>query len=161
MKIGYEVEGRFKGLYTLFMTAEQAVSFFEFKSLKKRAFPEGAADTIEKVRHIYVSSTPGSVYLSPTDDCLRMWNELGLPVTYETNYISDREKYPSNVHVMLRVDDSHSYESFWSLYGTDQIKFSRDQLVYCVTKENMSVTRPVDFNGDMEFVARTDDHFRV
>ncbi len=163
MKIGYEVEGRFKGLYSLFMTSDEAVSFFQFKSLKQRAFPEGSADTIEKVRHIYVSDTPTSgSQLSPTDKCLRIWNELGLPVTYETNYIRERNKFPPNVHVMLRVDNTGlAFESFWELYDTDQIKFSLDQTVYCVTKENMSVTFPSHFSGDIEFEARTDENFRV
>jgi hypothetical protein len=162
MKIGYEVEGRFKGLYTLFMNSEHAVTFFEFKSLKERAFPPGSADSIEKVKHVYVSDSADQPFLmNGVEDCFLAWNEMGMPVTYETAYVGDRDLFPPNVHIMLRIDGSlGGFESFWKLRLTDQVKFSKDQTVFCVAKENMTVTLPHEFMDDIEFDARSGEEFR-
>lgn len=165
MKIGFEVEGRYKGLYTLFMKADEALDFFAYRSLKQRA-SRSIDDKIEKVRHIYISDHEN--ILRPADTCLQKWDELGLPVTIEVTRVNSwRAVFTKNVHLMLAVVDGDflTNTSFWNLLPTDQIKFSSPKgpahMVYCVTKENMSVTKPEDFDGDFEFEALCDDKFRT
>ena len=164
MKLGKEVEGAYQGLYTLFMDGYEAVTFFEFKSLKERAFPIGSADTIEKVEHIYVSDHAG--YVMPDSICLAKWKEFGLKVTLEVRNVLRREAYPDNVTFMLNITDGAQFsnKSFWNLYPNDQIKFALPVdgsfMVRCVTVGSMTMTAPEDFAGDIEFVARTDDRFK-
>ena len=164
MKLGKEVEGRLKGLYTLFMDGKEARTFFEFKSLKERAFPLGSADSIEEVEHIYVSDLDSC--MTPDAECFAKWKEFGLKVTLEVDRVSLREDYPDNVTVMLNVTDNSLYasRSFWRLLPNDQVKFvlpvEDSFMVRCVTVGSMTMTAPEDFAGDIEFVARTDDRFK-
>lgn len=158
MKLGYEVEGRLKGLYTLFLSAKEAKEFFEFSSLKERAVPKGSADSIDKVQHIYISDMANII--GHLDYCLYRWQELGLNVTLEVTEVRNRASYPKNVSFMLHIATNLSLRyanSFFELAGTDQIKFAEREgnahLVYCVTKENMTKTWPSDFENDIEFSA--------
>lgn len=156
MKIGYEVEGRLKGLYTLFMDGEEAKEFFDFPSLRKRAEPEIPPNILELVRHIYISDIYGVI--KPDAECLVKWALMGMMITIETRSVAPhtRFRYPECVGIMFNVGDAYSnkvMDSFLELKDTDQIKFSHDNYVWCVTKENMTKTAPLDFMGDFEFTA--------
>ena len=166
MKLAKEVEGVNTGVYTLFLDALEARTFFEFSSLKKRAYPEGSADSVEQVKHIYVSDTHN--LLSPKADCLRVWNDLNLMVTIEVSVlVYDRKEYPSNVTFMFNLSNNQSNHAnvFFLLKEVDQIKFHRETLdgpeVVCFVKGTGVYTAPSAFKDDIEFTARTDDHFRI
>jgi hypothetical protein len=117
MKIGREVEGRFRGLLTLFLDAHEALDFFERPSLKAACKNQEAKDLIEKVRHIYI--TDHTHYLTPNSYCLKMWGELGFVVCIERRRVTDRDMWPSHVSFLLAVEHPDVSE----LFGTDQIKF--------------------------------------
>lgn len=156
MKLGKEVEGKFSGLYTLFMTAQEAIEFFNYKSLKDRALPFGAAQGVDHVQHIYISDHLNILHASHF--CLFQWNNLNLPVTIECTALRVlRDEYPPNVHIMLAVANGLDINSFWSLLPTDQIKFSRpyngSHQVKCVMVGSMINTEPEAFGADIEFTA--------
>lgn len=166
MRLGYEVEGRLKSIYTLFMDAKEAKEFFQFKSLKERAVPAGSANTIERVKHVYISDHENTI--GCLADCLYRWLDMGMPVTLEVTNVWFREKYPANVMFMLNIKDKSSdlfTSSFSRLAETDQIKFAVPSgvgfQVWCVTKENMTKTLPEDFDGDIEFKAARTAKFRT
>jgi hypothetical protein len=155
VKIGNEAEGRFKGLYTLFLTAKEARIFFNFKSLKERILSSSrlfSDHNIDRIRHVYISDH-GNMF-GPKESCLFFWADMKMPVTLERTEIKDRLYYPKNVHMMLAIEDKgKTNTAFWELAPTDQIKFSAPKghahQVFCVTKENMSLTNPEDFDGDI------------
>lgn len=166
MKLGNEVEGKLKGLYTLFMDAKEAKEFFQFKSLKERAVPAGIANTIERVKHVYISDHENTI--GCLADCLYRWLDMGMPVTLEVTDVRFRDKYPANVMFMLNIKDDSSYHftsSFSRLADTDQIKFAVPSgvgfQVWCVTKENMTKTYPAAFDNDIEFKASRATKFRT
>lgn len=145
MKIGIEVEGRLKGLPTLFMTANEALVFFNYKSLKDAVDPQHHK-YIDQVRHVYVSDHANILYA--TDYCMVQWKDMAMPVTLERTFIDlcDAKEMPANVTIMLTVDS----RGFWNLRPQDQVKFSLNEHVHCMAVENMTVTEPKDFEGDIE-----------
>jgi hypothetical protein len=164
MKLGFEVEGRLSGLYTLFMDAKEAMEFFNYKSLKDRSTPKSAVASVERVQQIYVSDHANDI--QPYADCLKKWYELGLPVTLERTEIYNRDSYSKNVTIMLTITDTGSLfnDSFWNLYDTDQVKFSRttfdgSNTVRCITVGNMMLTQPQAFADDITLKVSTDKKF--
>lgn len=158
MKLGLEVEGKLSGMYTLFMSASEALEFFSYESLKKRALPPGKANRVDKVQHIYISDHENTIRGDAA--CLREWFNLNLSVTLEVTAVENRHWYPTNVGIMLAIVDgpkSTFSSSFWKLDSADQVKFSRPSggahQVKCVMVGNMFNTNPREFSGDTEFTA--------
>lgn len=143
MKYGIEVEGRLKGLRTLFMTAEEALVFFEYKSLKDAIDPS-LHHLTDKIDHIYISDHNNTITAGL--ECIKIWDSLNLQVTLERTEMNNRTTYPDNVLIMLLV----SNPSFWDLEYNDQIKFSRDLRVFAVPLTSMIETRPAAFAEDIE-----------
>jgi len=174
MKLGFECEGRLKGLYTLFMDAKEALEFFRFKSLKERALPSGVTEanghSVDCIRHIYVSDLQN--ILTGTEKCFETWFDLYLPVTVEVSAIEDRYKWPANVTLMFNISEASKANSstidasFWSMFDTDQIKFTRlgnnnNYRVRCLTIQSMIPTSPDEFDGDLEFKVSRANKYRV
>lgn len=135
MKIGKEVEGRHIGLKTLFCSAEEFM-----------------ADA-GKVNHVAELWGVHQIYISDLDNMLDVSDLnvfLGiLALTYIVTV--ERTSVPpayvaKHVDIMLNVQN----DSFWNLRLNDQVKVSKDLVVFAVTKGNMTVTVPDDFNGDVE-----------
>lgn len=149
MKLGKEVEGRLKGLRTLFMTADEAINLFaETGPLKvkvKSKFklnPEKLSEAITDVQAVYISDRAN--VLTPDHAVFEPIRSLDVVISVERTEVA--EFWPDDICVLLRVENP----SFWYLKETDQVKFSYDQNVRCVTLENMSVTNPEDFRGDVQ-----------
>lgn len=164
MKFGYEVEGRLKGMFTLFMQADEAVRWSEDglrHALRGTNLQGQTIDSLlKKTAHVYISDRDN--VLEPDSPAFRTWAQDRL-VTLDVASIHGRNLYPDNVTVMLTVTDSDAQmgkdayrqsESFWGLYATDQVKFTSgknggNHKVYVVTKENMTYTAPEDFESDI------------
>jgi len=131
MKIGTEVEGRMVGLRTLFIDACELLKLTVtvFNGLKEEY----------NLSQLYISDHYNSLNLDS-----KALLELS-EVTIVTVELTSFEKSPDHVNIMLVVDNS----SFWKLRPNDQIKFSKDLNVYCMTKRNMTITKPEDFESDI------------
>lgn len=137
MKIGKEVEGRLKGLDTLFMSAQDFVE-------KANSFAEERSEIFilcmeNSVNHVYVSDLENELDLQAV---AKFSKREAVVVTVERTALTER--VPSNINVMLAMD----YSSFQHLKETDQVKFSRDLYVHCIPKESMYKTIPSDFAED-------------
>lgn len=136
MKIGIEVEGRMKGLMTLFCSAEE---FYENDVV---GLIYSGKVTVSQV---YVSDHGGYANI-------RDLVELGkkVYVTVELTYL--HRESPAEIGVILNIKNNRpAYEeSFKRLKGTDQIKFEHEMNIFTITKEQMHRTYPSDFAGDYE-----------
>ncbi|QRE00064.1 hypothetical protein [Burkholderia phage BCSR5] len=149
MKIGLEVEGRLKGIPTLFTNAE----FVRDHTRKVQN-----ALRVHSINHLYISDNSG----------ILTYEKVGLEFScYVTMDVTKtRVEYrPSNITLMLRVDPSAFHwlgqnevegPAFWSftdiecLREGDQIKFERDRHVFVFPVTQAIKTAPADFEGDLE-----------
>ena len=131
MKIGYEVEGRFKGLKTLFVNCD------EFTKID-----------IAKICHNYMVQ---QIYISDCDNKIDLESD-GLIAYRSGKYVVtiERTKMNCNSPAWLNIVLNVSSESFWLLKGTDQVKFENKLTVFEIPLENMYYTKPSDFDGDNE-----------
>lgn len=151
MKLGLEVEGRLKGLPTLFMSADEFLGYsrsgLEHKLAKER--PEVWLEWMQTVA-LYVSDPNCEVRW----DCGAFveWAASMALITLEVRAVEARVRFPPNVTIMLRIDEEGRSlgSSFWELYDSDQIKFSDPERgVYCCTKGSMVRTLREEFNEDI------------
>lgn len=134
MKIGIEVEGRLKGIKTLFCDAQELVG-------ARALFADDK--TLSSVKAIYVSDHDNT--LDPSSSDLAWLIDQGIFITLEVTQVT--EKWPDEVSIMLHVES----DSYWFLKPTDQIKFHRgDQRVDAFAVESAYKTMPEDFEGDQE-----------
>lgn len=132
MKIGKEVEGRFIGVDSLFVSA---------KDIKERR--EIVLSHMEKFKltQLYISDHENELLLEELDRDL--WQRSFIITVERTKLF---EIPPTNIHVLLTIDS----ESFWFLKESDGIKFSKDLFVRYAHKECMPKTVPSDFSADVE-----------
>jgi hypothetical protein len=149
MKIGVEVEGRLKGIRTLFIEAETV------------------HENLEKVRAALRTNNIGHLYISDPTGILT-YEEVGR--LFECHVTLDvtrtrAESRPPNISLMLRVDP-FAYEwrgqnemlvpPYWTftdierLHENDQLKFERNNKVYVFPMTSAILTKPEDFSGDIE-----------
>jgi hypothetical protein len=169
MKKGIEVEGRFKGLPTIFMSAE------EFLSESKETLLNCCRE--ENVCHIYVSDHKNVLDLSEEKDeeeqeqALRIANP-SQAVDKSFKYLSDNGIMTSvertellyetagTINVLLLMPESVS-NSFKYLKTHDQVKFHKENpfggaklekqpYVFTATVETMCITLPHEFENDVE-----------
>lgn len=152
MKVGIEVEGRLKGIPTLFMSAKEFRALDLNMVFKKAVAQLNTRDwaLLQSVSHFYISDDENELF---PEDLLSQKSAQAqqMVITLERTSVTDRWRYPANVGVMLRVGEGTSAASFFALAASDQIKFSRgpQDEVYCVTKECMMRTNPSAFLGDV------------
>jgi hypothetical protein len=96
------------------------------------------------VHQIYISDLENELDLSDMNVFLGVL-ALSYIVTVERTEVP-AEYVSEHIDLMLNIDS----ESFWNLRHTDQVKFSKDLVVFSASKNNMAVTIPDDFNGDVE-----------
>jgi hypothetical protein len=150
MKLGVEVEGRLKGIPTLFLSAEEVLRYTPIDLLRMQgSLPSNVFWTLHQVRHLYVSDHGNALHSAHA-----IFQQWALPwyISLEVTAVVNRKAYPTNVGFLLSITDGgHGYaHSFFELQDTDQIKFSSGNpgYVFCTTKEAMTKTRPEDFFYD-------------
>lgn len=140
MKIGMEVEGRYKGLPTLFMTAEEYLAGMQIYS----ANPD-LQDLMDVQRHIYVSDHKNKININ---NLMGFWDMSRLITLEVTKVPTNRREWPRNVTFMLVIP--HKGLNFWHLKDMDQIKFTQQQTVFTADIDSMPKTFPRDFEGDIK-----------
>jgi hypothetical protein len=145
MKIGIEVEGRLRGIKTIFIDHTETTSLKDLLDTDAR---------LAHIGHIYISDIP-----STWDESNLMplgWVFDGYTITMEvTNSLMDRSVLPSNISLMLNVegigdDGSSFYEHIENLLPDDQVKFNNGLNVLCVSKRHFIQTTPAEFLDDTE-----------
>ena len=126
MKIGYEVEGKYKGIETFFIQ-DKEIDLFITKI-------EYLNNIYNRCKHLYICDT-GQIDYEKINFLLNYFR-----ITIETTTIPvDNEKsIYDNIHFMLRIDDCN----IWKLKKTDSIKFhNSDNYVKSICLENMYLTK--------------------
>lgn len=137
MKIGIEVEGRFKGLKTLFASTSDDAMYDAFKAVSDRQIP-----------HLYISCEPSDLHNLVS--YLRNFKDECIPntlVTVECSEILDIDLDSTYIdHFMLDITpDVHK------LRPQDSIKSHDGDLnVLCTHVETMVRTVSSDFNNDKD-----------
>lgn len=135
MHIGMEVEGRFIGVKTLFIQAEELPEVSNYLIHKQRK---------EDVQQVYVSDNENVLDLN-NNNPLR-WISQKMLVTVERTRLDATP--PPYVNVILNID----CPSFQFLKKHDQFKFVReDRTVECGTRSALTKTVAEDFAGDVSF----------
>lgn len=133
MKCGSDVEGRYKGLKTIFLASSELAKL-------------GFILRTRKIQAIYISDLCKEK-MTVGEQELLCGHTSDYFVTLETD---DLNVYlPSllqAVHVMYRIAST----DFFGLKETDQIKFDDGSRVYCCPKEVMYKTDPNDYQGDLD-----------
>lgn len=135
MKIGLEVEGRLKGIQTLFVDYGSDL-VVAYNVCKER-----------HISHLYVRTI-----LLDSNVVLDLANAPNwLYITVECDEINFDMSTTNINHVMLFIKNEASINSIWKLRQTDSYKFVRyDNLVFSSSIESMIVTHPSDFLNDVE-----------
>jgi hypothetical protein len=142
MKLGLEVEGRLRGLPTLFLGAayvEKAVAFLKHLSENNQQAPG----------HVYISDNDNILdYVDVSD--LFPTKLVTLDVT-EIQYDSPLD-IPENIVIMLRLkgSDHDIFENVVRLRSTDMIKIEHERNVFCFTVGSAMLTEPHEFDDDVE-----------
>jgi hypothetical protein len=141
MKIGIEVEGRLKGLLSLFINTDELSYTNLYNTFNQHK---------DNIVAIYISDNSCAIDLRQRGVILKYLN-LGFIITIEApsfnHIIHDKEIY-ERCHLVLNIDKAND---FFTLKDTDSIKFSNsDKSVFMYTKELAYKTKASDFNNDKE-----------
>lgn len=148
MKVGIEVEGRYRGLDTVFCSDQEFIHA-QAKIIDVMAEHNSV--------HVYISDHNNVVYMRSVVAWLE---ENGNMVTIERTKMSKQdlhilELFPS-IHVMLNISEAENADDVWNLRPTDQIKFHRSvegesmPQVMCMPVECLYHTKPSEFLGDLK-----------
>jgi hypothetical protein len=142
MKIGLEVEGRLKGLRTVFCTGKEFLdcSIWVLAITKRR------------IQQIYVSDHDAFIVDDLREAFLerveRLKNVAFITVELPNGHPLLMAELPAEVGLIVNLKiDPHT---FHGLRKTDQIKISDGLHVKTIAVENMFNTTPDDFHGDEE-----------
>jgi hypothetical protein len=127
-KLGREVEGRMKGIFTLFVE--------DTKDIKKLPNLENKY-LLDQVGHIAIADNDSSITKEDIDTLMAFGDRF--IITLETPKINlPMCDIPNRLNLVLIVD----HPQFFQLKDTDQIKL--------IPKESMLTTLPEAFNDDKE-----------
>lgn len=128
MKVGIEVEGRLRGVRTLFCSA---------------------SDNINKAVGEAILNGIGHVYVSDNDNTLSYQVFGDYPDILFTLDITCVQNIPrpSNVTLMLRLP---GFEDVSALKADDQIKFEHNRTVLVASVNSLVRTNPDEFENDIE-----------
>jgi len=135
MHLGIEVEGKYKGIKTLFISADELWMI--------PLFFEKYAHQAKEIKQLYISDHANELDIRPGSPVLLYKERFDL-ITVERTACAG--PHDAEIHVMLVVEHS----DFWALLETDQIKFTRNHYVWAITKGEMHKSIPQDFEGDKE-----------
>ncbi len=135
-KLGVEVEGRLKGVNSLFVEVDE---------IKRLLNPENKY-LLDQVGQVSVPDEESVITQEDIDILMSL--DKRLVVTLETPYVDlPLSDLPSRLNLVLVI----KVPQFFDLAITDQIKFVSDsRLVYMIPKESMIVTSPDEFDDDKE-----------
>lgn len=132
MKTGIEIEGRLKGIKSLFVSTK------EILELGTRKVIQTARE--HSVVHIEI---PQDIIVNLGNDMFKELYQAGFIITTETTQIVG--EVPDYLNVVLIIENL----DFFKLRGVDQIKFVDAELnVYMATVETMVRTFPHEFEAD-------------
>ncbi len=129
MKYGIEVEGKYKGIKSVFLQLS------ELYNMDLMILPKG-------YNHLYITNDT-----ELTEDLNDIINLLLVyyNITFETTVVPD--KLSDEVHIMLDIKS----DEIWKLKDTDSIKMYSDKnQVKSISIENMYNTNPEDFLNDKQ-----------
>jgi len=135
-KLGFEVEGRLKGVYSLFVEVDE---------IKRLLNPENQY-LLDQVGQVSVPDYESKITKEDIDILMSL--DKRIVITLETPRIDlPIQDLPRRLNLVLVVP----YPQFFDLSITDQIKFvNENKLVFMIPKESMGVTSPDDFDSDEE-----------
>ena len=139
MKIGVEVEGRLRGIKTLFMDASEGYC---------KAIDVLASEAGRGIGHIYISDPENTLSYRIVSNVF-----MGFHVTLD---VTEVKEYCSrdNITLMLRIDKCPQNRIFDSIKylrsDLDQIKIERDRQVVILPMSCALTTEPHEFEGDIE-----------
>lgn len=135
-KLGYEVEGRLKGVYSLFVEVDE---------IERLMNPENKR-LLDMVGQVSVPDYESKITQEEIDILMSL--DSRIVITLETPKIElPIHDLPSRLNLVLVVD----HPQIFDLTVTDQIKFvNESRLVLMISKESMMVTCPDEFDGDEE-----------
>lgn len=137
MKYGIEVEGRLKGVPTIFVGADEFVT---------------DPDSIYKAMRDHSVS---HLYISDPDNIVPYTTDFGkILVTLDMTRVRyDNTRRPANVLLMLRIDPAQKqgweFADLVLLRDGDQIKFERNQFVFVFPWSARIATNPSEFVDDI------------
>lgn len=129
---GKEVEGRFKGLTTLFIVGDQTIQNIQDK-ISKLTVP---------ISHLYFGAGYQSRVLNY--DTIRYFILQDYLITYEV-FLEDVDKVPQDILMHCHIIACIKQENVRKLKVTDTIKLETSSMVYCVTKEQLVKTSLSDY----------------
>jgi hypothetical protein len=132
MKIGIEVEGRLRGVPTLFCDADY---FIEYPDEVKSALE------LHGLRHCYISDTKNDLAYPYVGSKL-----AGFLVTMDVTKVFDLT-LPKNVTLMVR---NPSFSDLQRLRPDDQIKYEENRQVFVFPVGSAIKTQPHEFANDQE-----------
>lgn len=138
-KVGIEVEGRYRGMRALFLSAG-VDNFTDAAEFLREDYGVG-------IGLVYISDPEGLVDYMVIGEIFDQW-----VVTIDTHVVHMGDR-PDNVNLMLRVDHCKQHLMFDyvdRMYVCDQIKIERDRMVYVLPWVNVIYTNPDEFEGDKE-----------
>jgi len=135
-KLGYEVEGRLKGVYSLFVEVDE---------IPRLLNPENK-HLLDKVGQVSVPDYDSEIRQEDIDILMSL--DPRIVVTLETPKIDlPIHGLPTRLNLVLVVIHPQIFE----LTVTDQVKFvNESRMVLMTPKESMMVTCPDEFDGDVE-----------
>lgn len=135
-KLGYEVEGRFKGVYSLFVEVDE---------LSRILNPENK-HLLDKVGQVSVPDYDSTILQKDIDILMSL--DPRIVITLETpKILLPVHSLPARLNLVLVVKHPQIFE----LMVTDQIKFvNESRAVLMIPKESMMVTCPDEFDDDVE-----------
>lgn len=133
MKVGIEVEGKDKGLKTLFLNAHEITSIAE----------ECLLDICNKhmIEQIYISDLQNKINLF-SEYFYNLSKEY--IICFEVSFLE--QPPPEHISIMLNLNRP----DLFFLKETDQIKFDKDLFVKAIPIKDMIITTPEDFAKDVE-----------
>lgn len=159
MKIGIEVEGRLRGVKTLFMSYEELMQAYHHNQGSPTAFGRWLHTYADQygASHVYISDHTNQItphffdeYIGPFLD-MKSRLLVTLEVTeYSNSWYELRRRYPS-LGFMINLEGP---PALWALEPLDQIKFThevrRGPAVLCATRLSFQRTHPEEFLNDVE-----------
>ena len=135
-KLGYEVEGRLKGVYSLFVEVDE---------IKRLLNPENQ-HLLDQVGQVSVPDYESKITKEDIDILMSL--DKRIVITLETPKVKlMMRSLPDRLNLVLVID----HPQFFELMNTDQIKFvNENRLVFMIPKESMIVTSPDEFDSDEE-----------
>jgi len=134
MKIGTEIEGRYCGISTLFVGAD------ELHELEAIALRQNVKTIKYAFKQIYISDHENIIDLNSV-----LLSHLSHKYIITIERTEVLEEYPDCVNIILSVESP----SFWHLKPNCQVKFSKDMNVFAMTKRQMIETKPSEFLNDI------------